>query len=329
MRKTKHCLAETSPEFEDSVIKVVAGAVFNTNGQVLIARRPSHVHQGEKWEFPGGKIEPGESAQGALTRELFEELGIRAQAFKPLIRIRHCYADRTVFLDVRKVIRYAGDPRGQEGQTLAWTALHELSRFSFADANRAILKALILPDLYLITPEPEHGDTSFLRRLEAALRQGIRLVQWRAPGIEAQSYCELAKAIIRTCHEHGARLLVNGEPQWAVRWKADGVHLNSARLRAVRARPLTQDYLVAVSCHNRAEIARAKGIDADFAVVSPVKPTCSHSEVKPLGWRAFCQLCDNAGMPVYALGGMNAGDLPRAKRYGGQGVAAIRGLWPA
>lgn len=309
-------------------IKVVVGAVFNNAGQVLIARRAAHLHQGDKWEFPGGKLESGESTLDTLRRELFEELGIQAQAFEPLIQVHYQYPNKAVFLDAWKVTRYTGTPYGREAQPLVWAAGHELSRFTFPAANLPILKALNLPDRYLITPAPEGDDALFLSCLEDALKRGIKLVQLRAPSLTADRYCELAQAAIECCHAHGAQLLVNSEPEWAVRLQADGVHLNSARLKAMSARPLSAPYLVAVSCHDASEIARANAIEADLAVLSPVKATPSHPTARPLGWRAFGALCTQALMPVYALGGMNINHLLQAKHCGGQGVAAIRGLWP-
>jgi 8-oxo-dGTP diphosphatase len=308
-------------------VHVVVAAIFNLHGQVLIARRPTHVHQGGLWEFPGGKVEPGESTLGALRRELFEELAIRVQCCEPLIQIRHRYPDKAVLLDVWKVTRYAGDPYGREGQPLAWISRQEFSRFKFVAANQPILKAIGLPDLYLITPEPGEDQVLFLSGLEDGLRAGIRLVQLRAPNYDADCYCELARAAIQRCHAHGTRLLINGEPEWAVELQADGVHLNSARLQVAAARPLGREYLVGASCHNAAEIVRANDVEADFAVVSPIKATLSHPDATPLGWRRFSELCVQAEMPAYALGGMCPGDQIKAKRCGGQGIAAIRKLW--
>lgn len=334
---TRNTEAETSNPPQPSIGKgerredflhVVAAAIFSESGAVLIARRPWHAHQGGKWEFPGGKVEPGESAEDALRRELYEELTIQAQTFEPLIQVRHRYSDKAVFLDVWKVTRYAGEPHGREHQAIAWVAPRELSRFTFPAANYPILKALSLPDLYLITPEPGRDADLFITRLVAALRAGVRLVQLRVPGLEASRYFELAQAAIERCHAYGARLLLNGEPEWVLRLNADGVHLNSARLAEMQTRPLPRDCLVAVSCHDPEEITRANAIDADFAVVSPVRATPGHPYAKPLGWRVFRELCIQAAMPVFALGGMTPADLSRAKHHGGQGIAAIRALWP-
>ncbi|MGI8738504.1 MAG: Nudix family hydrolase [Gammaproteobacteria bacterium] len=306
---------------------VVAAALFDKAGRVLIARRPDHLHQGGKWEFPGGKVEPGEAPAHALSRELFEELGVRARKFAPLIQVRHRYPDKAVLLDVWKVTRYEGEPLGREGQRLAWSAPRELMRFAFPAANLPILKALDLPELYLITPPPGPDAARFIENLEAALKMGIKLVQLRAPAMDQVGYANLAHAALDRCHAHGARMLVNAEPEWAMRLGADGVHVNSTRLLCLRTRPLAADYLLSVACHDPRELTFANTIHADLALVSPIRATPSHPVAKPLGWPGFRALCEQAMMPVYALGGMSPRDIGRARRGGGQGIAAIRSLW--
>lgn len=313
----------------ESFIHVVAAVLFNAGGQVLIARRPDHLHQGGKWEFPGGKVEAGETQADALSRELYEELGVRARTFAPLIQVRHRYPDKAVLLDVWTVTRYDGDPHGREGQSLAWSAPCELARFTFPAANLPILKALTLPELYLVTPQPARGDARFIRALETALRAGVKLVQLRAPDFDAGRFLAIARPALDVCHAHGARLVVNGEPEWALRLNADGAHLGSARLHGVHTRPLPPDYLLSVACHNAREIDRANTIGADLAVVSPVRATRSHPAAEPIGWPGFRALCAQAVMPVYALGGMSRRDVSCARCNGGQGIAAIRALWPA
>lgn len=307
---------------------VVAGAICDAGARVLIARRPDHVHQGGKWEFPGGKVEPGETARGALRRELAEELGIRARHLSPLISIRHAYPAQRVLLDVWRVGDYSGEPAGREGQAVRWVGLEELGRYEFPAANRPILKALMLPERYLITPDPV-GDTGrFLAALEEALRGGIELVQLRAKALAPECYLALAGRVLERCRDHGARLMLNGEPRWVRLLGAEGVHLSAARLMGLKARPLPAGDLVGASCHDGRELAHAREIGVDFAVLSPVRATRSHPGAQPLGWDGFRRLCEGAGMPVYALGGMEEGDLRRAKWRGGQGIAAIRSLWP-
>ncbi len=127
-------------------IHVAVGVVTNVKGEILIAKRADNVHQGGLWEFPGGKVEAGESVVTALTRELREELGIHACRFSPLIQINHDYGDKSVYLDVLKVTDFSGQPCGNEGQPILWVAPHQLSHFTFPVANKAIITAIILPD---------------------------------------------------------------------------------------------------------------------------------------------------------------------------------------
>ena len=127
-----------------SELHVAVGVLTDVNGRILIARRPPELHQGGLWEFPGGKVEPGETLQCALVRELKEELGVTVKATEPLLEIRHDYGDREVFLDVHRVIAWQGEARGMEGQPLAWTLPAALGDFDFPAANVAIVEKLKL-----------------------------------------------------------------------------------------------------------------------------------------------------------------------------------------
>lgn len=121
-------------------IQVAVGVVFNDQGQVLIAKRPWY--QGECWEFPGGKIEPGESVELALKRELFEEVGIVVAHHEPWLIIDHDYVDKSVRLKVHKVTQFSGDAKGCEGQKVQWLAPWKLLHLPVPEANKVIVKAL-------------------------------------------------------------------------------------------------------------------------------------------------------------------------------------------
>lgn len=125
----------------------VAVAVIVRQGRVLIARRPDHVHQGGLLEFPGGKVEFGETVQQALVREIAEETGLQVpeDSLEPVIGIRHDYGDKRVFLDVWKTTRAQGQPEGREGQPVDWLKPSELADTDFPAANRPIIRALNLP----------------------------------------------------------------------------------------------------------------------------------------------------------------------------------------
>ena len=310
------------------MIHVAAGAILNARGEVLLARRAEHLHQGGLWEFPGGKLEPGESPAEALGRELAEELGIRVTARSPLIQVRHHYADRGVLLEVYRVTGFSGEPSGREGQPLAWVPLDELPAWSLPAADRPVVTALRLPDRYLITPPEAPDPEAFLRSLERALARGIRLVQFRLFDPEPRRLLGLARESLQRCREAGARMLLHGGllPLMG-EVAADGVHLGARQLGRLRARPLPPEAWVAASCHSAAELARAAELGLDFAVLSPVLPTRSHPGAKTIGWEGFAEQVAGAGLPVFALGGMREEMVAHACERGGQGIAAIRGLW--
>lgn len=308
-------------------VHVAAAVICNDQGQVLIAKRSADKHQGGLWEFPGGKVEADEDVLAALVRELHEEIGVEVRQARPLIRVRHDYPDKSVLLDVWRVDGFSGEPRGREGQLVEWCSVDKLSERGFPAANRPIIAAAQLPECYLITPSPDNV-AEFLARLEQALMQGIRLVQLRAKGMAAQEYKALARQVVARCHAHGARVLLNGEPGWVAEVGADGVQLSSGRLHSLKRRPLGKELLVAASCHSREELRQALKLAADFALLSPIKWTKSHPETEPLGWDEMRRLADEMPIPVYALGGVSRDDLDQAFAAGGQGIAAIRSLWP-
>jgi len=125
-------------------VEVVAGVIFDpTRERVLLALRKPSQHQGDLWEFPGGKIEPDETREAALSRELQEELGIRPESVSPRTVVEHAYADKTVRLTVFDVTRFTGRPEGLEGQTLRWVPVGELSGMPFPQANRGVVAQLV------------------------------------------------------------------------------------------------------------------------------------------------------------------------------------------
>ena len=313
---------------ETGALHVAVAAIVNARQEVLLSLRPDHVHQGGLWEFPGGKLEDGESVSQALAREIYEELGVRIGASRPLIRVHHRYPERQVLLDVWRVTAFTGNPRGREGQLVEWVPVEQLAARAFPVANRPIVQALQLPSSYLITPEPGNREAVFLERLDAALAGGIELVQFRAPGLALPDYARLARSVVELCHRHRARVLLNADAALVRELHADGLHLNSRRLAQCSARPLSPEFTVIASCHNEQQLLQAQRIAVDAAVLSPVRPTASHPGAQVLGWSRFDRWVERCPFPVYALGGMSRDDVATAQAHGGQGIAAIRALWP-
>ena len=123
-------------------VHVAVGVIVNTSGQILITRRAADSHQGGLWEFPGGKVEPGELLATALDRELREELGVEPGRTSPLLKVRHDYGDKQVLLDVHVVWEFGGEPDGLEGQPLAWVEPRALKNYDFPAANLPIREAI-------------------------------------------------------------------------------------------------------------------------------------------------------------------------------------------
>ncbi|MFL6622463.1 MAG: Nudix family hydrolase [Sulfurifustis sp.] len=309
-------------------IHVVAGLLIE-NGRVCITRRHADAHQGGKWEFPGGKLEPGEARLAGLRRELHEELGIEVRQAEPFMQLHHGYRDLDVLLDVWRVLRYDGAAHGREGQEMRWEALERLDPREFPDADRPVLRRLQLPPLYIISDARRLGREEFLVRLERVLGAGARLVQLREPHMPPVEFCAYARRVAALCRRFGARLLVNAAPELLRECDADGVHLSSARLMALSKRPVPAEYWLGASCHNAPELERAAALGADFAVLGSVQPTASHPGAPILGWERFAELCQTVTLPVYALGGMRPPDLPRATATGAFGLAMISGVWDA
>jgi mutator protein MutT len=154
---------------------------MDASDRVLIAQRPAGTHLAGGWEFPGGKLEPGEERSAGLARELHEELGITMAAPRPLIRVRHAYPSREIFLDVWIVRRYRGEPRGLDGQALRWCTRGELAEVELLPADKPIVAAQRLPERLKQAFTPWYGitDLSSLResthhgRLRGVFAEGL------------------------------------------------------------------------------------------------------------------------------------------------------------
>lgn len=123
------------------VVEVAVGVVIRGH-QTFVCLRSNDKHQGGKWEFPGGKVEAGESPEQALHRELKEEVAIEITHTDPLITIAHDYGDKQVKLIVFIVDGFKGEPVGNEGQPGKWLSIDTLDASAFPAANVAIIEAL-------------------------------------------------------------------------------------------------------------------------------------------------------------------------------------------
>jgi 8-oxo-dGTP diphosphatase len=306
-------------------VEVAAAVLVRPNGEFLLAQRPSRTVYAGYWEFPGGKIESGETPDQGLRRELHEELGIDVEQAYPWMMQTFTYPHATVRLHFFRVTTWRGEPHGREGQHLAWQQPGAIEVEPLLPANTPVLRALTLPHEYAVSNAVAVGAEVFFRALQQRLATGLRLVQLREPALDTPKLESLAAQALVLTRKAGARLLINGDVELARRVGADGVHLNARQLMRTSTRPDFE--LVGASVHTAEELRQTEQLGLDFAVLGSVRATPTHPDAAPLGWDGFRAVVQGAHLPVYAIGGMQPGDLATAWSCGAHGVAMIRGSW--
>ena len=317
---------------KSGIVDVAAAVIFHVDGSFLLAQRPAgKIYEGY-WEFPGGKIEANETPLHALHRELGEELGITPVTAYPWLARIFTYPHATVRLHFFRVTEWQGELHGHEGQQFAWQppalslkAKQQISVSPVLPANAPILRALELPYLYAISNAAELGVEEFIRRLERALQNGLRLLQVREKDLPRDEIRALSLRVLELAHTHGARVLISGDAELARETGADGVHLSSVQLAACNVRPDVP--WCGASCHDVGELRRAEALGCDFALLSPVLPTPSHPGAPHLGWENFATIAAGSSIPVYALGGLAHDDMQAAWQHGAHGISLLRQAW--
>ncbi|MDB5799145.1 MAG: Nudix family hydrolase [Rhodocyclales bacterium] len=316
----------------DNMVKQVAVAaaiITRTDGSFLLGQRAADTVYPGYWEFPGGKVEAGETPRQALVRELSEELGIVVDAAWPWLMREHHYEHahvRLYFFEVPYLPdEWHGELQAHVHAAMAWQQPGRLEVGPMLPANGPILKALNLPRVMAVTHASEIGIDQQLAALDHALVQGVRCVQVREPDMQVAQRDAFAREVSQRCHAHGAMAFFNGDPVDAARLGMDGVHLPAAQLAGLTERPSLE--WVGASCHTRAELEHAARLGLDYAVLGAVKPTASHPGQEAIGWQAFSDMTSDLSIPVMAIGGLAAADMVEARQAGAHGIACIRAAW--
>lgn len=328
------------PDLPEAVVTEAAvGVIQRDNGMVLLGERPAGKPWASYWEFPGGKIEPNETPEQALKRELQEELGITVTRYYPWLTRIYSYEAKydamgglespakTVKLHFFIVTEWAGDPVGLENQLTSWQNPEKVNVGPMLPANAPILTGLGLSPIYAITNLKELGRPLFIERLKAALENGLMMIQVRENHLSPQELRLFSEHIIELAAPFEAKVFINSDINIAQQLDASGVHLSSQKLMQMQAKP--EGMLCGASCHNPAELSQAAALGLDYVMLSPVKATMSHLDAQPLGWDTFNQLINGYSLPVFALGGMQMEDLNTARQYGAHGIAMQRAVWGA
>lgn len=292
----------------------VAIAILLHQAQVLVGWRTADQHQGNKHEFPGGKVEPGETAEQACRREVLEEVGIDVQDWHMFNSLQFEYEDVIVSLHVFHAI-VPNHQLQQIRSPWTWFKRNELQDLNFPQANQVILKRLYMTTVIKISDQIEHLHTL----------PESQILYWRvAP--DAQHAMTLMDLSI----EQLSRVVVN-----VALWKnlnplqqqaVAAIHLKQSQLMQLQKGDLTVGCRYIAACHDQNSAEHAQRIGCDAILLSPVLETLSHPNSPSLGWEQFHLITQNIHLPVFALGGLQLNDLAIAQSYGAYGIAGQRAI---
>jgi len=290
----------------------VAIAILIHRGKILVGWRGEEQHQGGKHEFPGGKVEQGETPEEACRREIYEEVGIGLKNWHQFDYIHHEYDD--IIVNLHLFHSYVPDELlNLIHQPWAWYTREQLLHLNFPKANKDIIKRLYWPHLIKISNTLTPVDNS------------DALLYWRMEDESEQQYIEQLTAL-----DEGqlSNLIINVDvwqqlsPELKKQIKT--VHLKQSQLMNLHKGDLEVGVRYIAACHDAVSLKQAEQIGCDAVFISPVQPTATHPEAVALGWERFADLAQNSQIPVFALGGLHPNDLTIAQQHGTYGLAGIR-----
>ena len=309
------------------ITRVAAGVLINSEGQFLLGSRPAGKPYAGYWEFPGGKLEQGESAHQALCRELNEEMGITVNCATPWLTQRFDYPHANVELRFFKVTDWSGTLHGHEGQQLAWQSVGQLNVSPILPANGPILRSLALPTQINISNVAELGIEQFLTKLHEKWAQEPSWLLLREPQMSRAEYAALVQAVQQIQRPLGGKIILHQDIELARQLKINSIHLTARQLAQVTERPCDMDW-VSASTHNLADLQQVERLGLDFAFLGHVNATQSHPDEAPLGWSGFEPLVSHGWrFPVLAIGGQSPATLGTAQSNGAHGIAVLRAAW--
>lgn len=290
----------------------VAIAILLHKTKVLVGWRQASQHQGNKHEFPGGKVEAGETPEQACRREIYEEVGIGLKDWHVFDVIRHEYDD--IIVNLHLFHAYVPDELlDLIHQPWGWYKREQLAELNFPKANDAILQRLIWPHLIKISDQIN------------ALPQQQALLYWRT---DAADIDQIQSQLLSLSDAQLQKLMINID-LWQqldaeLRDKISTIHLKQSQLMSLSKAGLVVGKRFIAACHDAVSLQHAHHIGCDAVLLSPVQVTATHPEAKALGWEGFEELARTSDIPVFALGGVAPAELKQAQKHHAYGLAGIR-----
>lgn len=290
----------------------VAIAILLHKTKVLVGWRQASQHQGNKHEFPGGKVESGETPEQACRREIYEEVGIGLKDWHVFDVVRHEYDD--IIVNLHLFHAYVPDELlDLIHQPWGWYKREQLAELNFPKANDAILQRLIWPHLIKISGQID------------ALPQQQALLYWRTDSADID---QIQSQLSSLSDAQLQKLMINVD-LWqqldaALRDKIPTIHLKQSQLMSFSKAGLVVGKRFIAACHDAVSLQRAHHIGCDAVLLSPVQATATHPDAKELGWEGFDELARTSDIPVFALGGVAPAELKQAQKHHAYGLAGIR-----
>ncbi len=319
----------------NKTIHVVAGIIRHPRNpsKLFFTQRQKGQHLEDLWEFPGGKLEKGESRFHALQRELEEETGIRVLSALPFHSLTHQYRDKNIFLDVWEVKDYSGRAHGREGQLSKWLDLEELSEYPFPEADLPVLQALMLPSELLITPELTSliVDSS-LQHFQKMMQMHIYpLVLFRSHYLDNKRYLDVATKLKEICDSTNAELIITRADLNSLQSKQfesfDRRHIDACSIKKLTNLSFDESSFLSVGCRDSKELELAEETNCNFILLSTSCESIEDPQKITRDWHRFKNVALQTRIPVFAEGNIDRKDLSVARYQGAIGVAGSTDFW--